>query len=76
MEREKLEQELQELTTKYTILINRITRTKEDLLAMNNEALMIKGAKEQVEKLLAFYNNDNNMEEEKKDGKRSNTKSK
>ncbi|WP_299995554.1 hypothetical protein [uncultured Clostridium sp.] len=58
MEKEKLEKELQELNTKYMIIINRISSTKQDLIAMNNEALMIKGAKEQVEKLLAFYNNE------------------
>lgn len=58
MEKEKLEKELQELNTKYMIIINRISSTKQDLIAMSNEALMIKGAKEQVEKLLAFYNNE------------------
>lgn len=58
MEKEKLEKELQELNTKYMIIINRISSTKQDLIAMNNEALMIRGAKEQVEKLLAFYNNE------------------
>lgn len=72
MEKSDLEKELQELSMKYNIIINRITRTKEDLVAMNNEALMIKGAKEQVEKLLAFYNNDNKNKEENKDGKRAN----
>ena len=55
MEKEKLEKELQELNTKYMIIINRISSTKQDLIAMNNEALMIRGAKEQVEKLLAFF---------------------
>lgn len=65
MEKEKLEKELQELNTKYMIIINRISSTKQDLVAMNNEALMIKGAKEQVEKLLAFYNNEKELKNSK-----------
>lgn len=65
MEKEKLENELQELNTKYMIIINRISSTKQDLVAMNNEALMIKGAKEQVEKLLAFYNNEKELKNSK-----------
>ena len=68
MNKEELEEELKQLKNKYTILINQIQKIKAELLSMNNELLITKGAIDQTEKMLAFYNNESNKNlEEKKE---------
>ena len=56
MNKEKLEEELKQLKNKFTILSTQSQKIKGELLSLNNELLITKGAIEQTEKLLALYN--------------------
>lgn len=56
MNKEKLEEELKQLKNKFTILSAQSQKIKGELLSLNNELLITKGAIEQTEKLLALYN--------------------
>lgn len=64
MEKETLEKELETLSERYNILAKKIIASRQAISDMEKEALLVKGAKEEVEKLLAFYNNENKKESE------------
>lgn len=53
-----MEDELKALKNKLTILLNQSQNIRTEMLSVNNEILLTKGAIEQMEKMLAFINND------------------
>lgn len=64
-----MEDELKALKNKLVILLNQSQNLRTEILSINNEILMTKGAIEQIEKMLAFINNDTEQDsvEEKKE---------
>ena len=66
-----MEDELKALKNKLAILLNQSQNLRTEILSINNEILMTKGAIEQIEKMLAFINNDTEQDsvEEKKEEK-------
>ena len=53
-----MEDELKALKNKLAILLNQSQNIRTEMLSVNNEILLTKGAIEQMEKMLAFINND------------------
>lgn len=53
-----MEDELKTLKNKLAILLNQSQNIRTEMLSVNNEILLTKGAIEQMEKMLAFINND------------------
>ncbi len=53
-----MEDELKALKNKLSILLAQSQNIRTEMLSVNNEILLTKGAIEQMEKMLAFINND------------------
>ena len=65
--KEYLEEELKKLNNDYEVIIQRTRTLMKTLEEYKADAVTIKGAIRQTEKLLALYNNDKNKEESEGD---------